>query len=172
MNAHQNPDLRRISVVLLRSSIFTTKNSLWASISAQTRLGVQQALLNAVLAEPVSDIRHKLCDTLAELAVVIFTEVEGVSGPQDWPELLDFIFRCCQSQQSSHKESGLSILTRLAIYLTTVLTPHLGASTREAQELVGIDAASQIRDYLVKGSVRNAVNAPAIDPADGRALRL
>lgn len=45
-----------------------------------------------------------------------------------------------------------------------VLTPHLGASTAEAQENVGIEIARQIRDYLLHGAVVNAVNMPNIDP--------
>lgn len=45
-----------------------------------------------------------------------------------------------------------------------VLTPHLGASTAEAQENVGIEVARQIRDYLLDGAVVNAVNMPNIDP--------
>jgi len=52
----------------------------------------------------------------------------------------------------------------------TTLTPHLGASTVEAQEMVGTDAARQIRGYLTAGAVENAVNAPALDPADLEAL--
>ena len=44
-----------------------------------------------------------------------------------------------------------------------VLTPHLGASTDEAQENVGIEVAEAITDYLVHGAVRNAVNLPNLD---------
>jgi D-3-phosphoglycerate dehydrogenase / 2-oxoglutarate reductase len=44
-----------------------------------------------------------------------------------------------------------------------VLTPHLGASTAEAQEGVGLEIAEQIRAVLLSGEVRNAVNAPSID---------
>lgn len=44
-------------------------------------------------------------------------------------------------------------------------TPHLGASTREAQEEVGYEIAEQISLYLSQGIVRNAVNLPApLDP--------
>lgn len=45
-----------------------------------------------------------------------------------------------------------------------VCTPHLGASTEEAQENVAIAIAQQVVDYLVKGEIRNAVNIPAISP--------
>ena len=44
-----------------------------------------------------------------------------------------------------------------------VLTPHLGASTAEAQESVGIEIAEQIADVLNGGVIRNAVNVPSID---------
>ncbi len=46
-----------------------------------------------------------------------------------------------------------------------VLTPHLGASTAEAQESVGIEIAEQIADVLKGGVIRNAVNMPSIDAA-------
>ena len=49
------------------------------------------------------------------------------------------------------------------------LTPHLGASTAEAQDAVGIEIAEQIADVLNGGVIRNAVNMPTIDAA---ALRL
>ena len=46
-----------------------------------------------------------------------------------------------------------------------IATPHLGASTMEAQENVATAVAEQIVDYLVAGTVRNAVNVPSV-PAD------
>src|SRR5438270_4461462 len=44
-----------------------------------------------------------------------------------------------------------------------IMTPHLGASTDEAQEHVGIEVAEAITDYLLNGAVRNAVNLPNLD---------
>ncbi len=46
-----------------------------------------------------------------------------------------------------------------------IATPHLGASTKEAQENVAVAVAEQVVDYLVAGTVRNAVNVPSV-PAD------
>lgn len=43
------------------------------------------------------------------------------------------------------------------------LTPHLGASTAEAQEKCGIEVAEVIAGYLLTGEVRNAVNLPYLD---------
>ena len=43
-----------------------------------------------------------------------------------------------------------------------ICTPHLGASTSEAQENVASAIAEQVADYLLKGAVRNAVNVPSV----------
>ena len=44
-----------------------------------------------------------------------------------------------------------------------VLTPHLGASTEEAQEKCGLEVAEIITGYLLTGEVRNSVNLPGVD---------
>jgi D-3-phosphoglycerate dehydrogenase / 2-oxoglutarate reductase len=44
-----------------------------------------------------------------------------------------------------------------------VMTPHLGASTHEAQESVGTEIAEQIAEVLAGGTIRNAVNMPSLD---------
>jgi D-3-phosphoglycerate dehydrogenase len=51
-----------------------------------------------------------------------------------------------------------------------VLTPHLGASTVEAQFNVAIDLAEQIRDYMTGGMVRSPVNLPFMRPEIMRSL--
>ena len=47
---------------------------------------------------------------------------------------------------------------RLAKHPKVLALPHLGASTREAQERVGTDIAQQVRDYLKGGVIQSAVN--------------
>jgi D-3-phosphoglycerate dehydrogenase len=47
-----------------------------------------------------------------------------------------------------------------------ILTPHLGASTLEAQENVAIEAAQLIANFLQRGQVANAVNMAAVNPAE------
>ncbi|MDD5261348.1 MAG: phosphoglycerate dehydrogenase [Methylacidiphilales bacterium] len=54
---------------------------------------------------------------------------------------------------------------------TLVMTPHLGASTAEAQESVGIEVAEAIRDLLLTGTIRNAVNMPNVDSKTLELLR-
>ncbi|KAB2698534.1 phosphoglycerate dehydrogenase [Ochrobactrum sp. Kaboul] len=52
-----------------------------------------------------------------------------------------------------------------------VCTPHLGASTSEAQENVALQVAEQMSDYLVKGAVSNAINMPSITAEEAPRLR-
>lgn len=52
-----------------------------------------------------------------------------------------------------------------------ICTPHLGASTEEAQVNVAVAVAEQIVDFLLKGTVRNAVNVPSVSAEILRHLR-
>ena len=51
-----------------------------------------------------------------------------------------------------------------------IATPHIGGSTEEAQEIVGIRIAEQVAEYLKNGVAINAVNMPALSPEQYRAL--
>src|ERR1700676_3603218 len=52
-----------------------------------------------------------------------------------------------------------------------ITTPHVAGSTAEAQEELGTQVAVQIRDYLVEGVIRNAVNLPALSADQYRRVR-
>ncbi len=52
-----------------------------------------------------------------------------------------------------------------------VATPHLGASTSEAQENVALQVAEQMADYLIKGAVTNAINMPSITAEEAPRLK-
>jgi D-3-phosphoglycerate dehydrogenase len=52
-----------------------------------------------------------------------------------------------------------------------VATPHLGASTNEAQENVALQVAEQMSDYLVRGAITNAVNFPSITAEEAPLLK-
>src|SRR5258708_4239074 len=60
-------------------------------------------------------------------------------------------------EQEPPKDSPLLELPQV------VMTPHLAASTQEAQESVGVEVAEQIADVLAGGTIRNAGNMPTID---------
>ncbi|MEQ8395368.1 phosphoglycerate dehydrogenase [Thalassobaculum sp.] len=52
-----------------------------------------------------------------------------------------------------------------------VCTPHLGASTSEAQEKVALQVAEQMSDYLLTGAVSNAVNVPSVTAEEAPILK-
>src|SRR3989475_8223415 len=52
-----------------------------------------------------------------------------------------------------------------------IVTPHLGASTTEAQEGVAFTVAEQVRDFLLTGALRGAVNVPALGAKELNALQ-
>jgi D-3-phosphoglycerate dehydrogenase len=68
------------------------------------------------------------------------------------------------SQEPPPKDHPLLALPQV------VMTPHLGASTGEAQLNVAISIAEQVRDFLLHGSVSNAVNMPALSPEQAAVL--
>ena len=51
---------------------------------------------------------------------------------------------------------------RLAAHPNVIATPHIAGSTEEAQEIIGIRIAEQVRDFLLQGVPRNAVNMPSV----------
>ena len=59
----------------------------------------------------------------------------------------------------------------LATLPQVIGTPHIAASTEEAQELVGLETAMTVRDFLRDGTVRNAVNFPSLPDDELQRLR-
>ena len=60
---------------------------------------------------------------------------------------------------------------RLQMLPQVVATPHIAASTREGQELVGVETAAALRDFLRDGIIRNAVNFPSVSAEEFSRLR-
>jgi D-3-phosphoglycerate dehydrogenase len=52
-----------------------------------------------------------------------------------------------------------------------VASPHIAASTKEGQELVGVETATALRDFLKTGVIRNAVNFPSVAPEEFQRLQ-
>ena len=52
----------------------------------------------------------------------------------------------------------------LVAHPKVICTPHLGASTDQAQINVSVAVAEQVRDYLLDGVVRNSINVPSVSP--------
>ena len=74
--------------------------------------------------------------------------------------------------------AGLDVFTkeptidqRLQMLPQVIATPHIAASTREGQELVGVETAAALRDFLKDGVIRNAVNFPSVPPEEYKKLQ-
>jgi D-3-phosphoglycerate dehydrogenase len=74
--------------------------------------------------------------------------------------------------------AGLDVFTkeptvdhRLQMLPQVVATPHIAASTREGQELVGVETAAALRDFLKDGLIRNAVNFPSVSAEEYKKLQ-
>ena len=52
-----------------------------------------------------------------------------------------------------------------------ILTPHVGGSTFEAQEAVGVQIAQQVKEYLKHGVIQNAVNVPSVSAEEYAAMQ-
>jgi D-3-phosphoglycerate dehydrogenase / 2-oxoglutarate reductase len=62
------------------------------------------------------------------------------------------------------KKEGSVFDNELCELDNVILTPHLGASTEDAQVKVAVDIANQFVDYIKNGVIKNAVNVPTADP--------
>ncbi len=60
---------------------------------------------------------------------------------------------------------------RLQMLPQVIATPHIAASTREGQELVGEETAQALRDFLKDGLIRNAVNFPSVSAEEFKRLQ-
>jgi D-3-phosphoglycerate dehydrogenase len=60
---------------------------------------------------------------------------------------------------------------RLQMLPQVIATPHIAASTREGQELVGVETAAALRDFLKDGIIRNAVNFPSVSTEEFKRLQ-
>ncbi|MEW5758576.1 MAG: phosphoglycerate dehydrogenase [Candidatus Omnitrophota bacterium] len=63
------------------------------------------------------------------------------------------------------EQEPLSADSPLRKFENVILTPHIGASTEEAQLNVALEVAESVRDALLGRSIRNAANYPSVDPA-------
>ena len=123
--------------------------------------------------------------------VPITDETRGMIGPEQFAKMKDGVklINCARGgiidEQAiveavrSGKVAGAAFdvftaeppANRELVELDQVLcTPHLGASTEEAQLNVALEAVEIIADALLRGRIRNALNVPAMDPAEAEVL--
>ncbi|MBI5639773.1 MAG: phosphoglycerate dehydrogenase [Nitrospirae bacterium] len=108
-------------------------------------------------------INAKTIQTMKDGVRIINCARGGIINEQDLYEALKSGKVACAALDVFEKEPPEN--SPLLTLDNVICTPHLGASTEEAQENVALAVAEQIADYLVQGTIRNAVNFPSI-PSD------
>src|SRR5690348_13534166 len=99
----------------------------------------------------VNCARGELIDDAALLAALTSGQVAGAA--------LDVF------TQEPPKESALLSAPNV------IATPHIAGSTNEAQELVGVQIALQVKEYLTRGVIQNAVNVPSLSDQEYREMQ-
>eukprot|EP01091_Cochliopodium_minus_P017432 TRINITY_DN6828_c0_g1_i1.p1 TRINITY_DN6828_c0_g1~~TRINITY_DN6828_c0_g1_i1.p1 ORF type:complete len:1109 (-),score=350.97 TRINITY_DN6828_c0_g1_i1:38-3364(-) len=112
----QEDHIKDMAAVLIRR-IITQDESLWKVLDNNTRTIVKGQLIEAIKSITAMKTRRKLCDTVSEVAMVIFAEKQEPA--KEWPELVQFLFDCAKS--SSHKDVALTIFTQMALFLKEVV---------------------------------------------------
>jgi D-3-phosphoglycerate dehydrogenase len=134
--------LRRADFITLHTPLTDkTRNIINAETLAQTKKGVR--LINCA--------RGELVDEMALIDALKSGHVAGAAFD---------VFREEPATQSP-----------LFAAPNVVCTPHLGASTMEAQENVALQVAEQMSDYLLRGAITNAVNFPSISAEEAPKLK-
>jgi D-3-phosphoglycerate dehydrogenase / 2-oxoglutarate reductase len=134
--------LARADIVTLHAPVTPqTRNILSAENLAKTRLGV--LIINAARSELVDEraLRALLDEGRVAGAALDVAETESPPG------------------------------NPLVGHPNVICTPHLGASTKEAQENVALQIAEQMSDYLTRDAISNAVNFPSVTAEEAPKLK-
>ncbi|HEU5367292.1 MAG TPA: NAD(P)-dependent oxidoreductase, partial [Ktedonobacterales bacterium] len=156
-----SPDLARslgvellsLDEVLAQADFITIHSSLTAS--TRGLIGERELALVKPHARIVNCARGGIIDEAALLAALKEDRLAGAA--------LDVF--------SSEPPGNDPLLTELLAHPRVVVTPHLGASTEEAQVMVALDVAEQVVSVLKGGPARGAVNAPLILPETLQAIQ-
>ncbi|KAI8140976.1 armadillo-type protein [Fennellomyces sp. T-0311] len=148
--------LRSHCSVLLRRLAFKSYTAptdpdarLWDMVQENTRSQVKQLLLIALANESDQGTRHKVADTIAEVAR------SDLEGNVKWEALLKALFECSQAPSAAHRESAFRIFASVPELISdqhtdTLKTVFLGSLTDAESQAVRLEAMKAAAAYIVK----------------------
>lgn len=110
---HPQIQIRHLAGIILRMKAV----SLWAKMDAEAQKLMKDSLLQALVREPQKPVRNGIADVVGIVA--------RITVPSNaWPELLDFLFQCTNSQNVEHREVGMKLFDSLTDNIGDILRPH------------------------------------------------
>ena len=116
-------EARSLAAILVRRA-YVRGDGAFTKLQPQTQAAVKTELTAALTGEQTPSIRKKVCDTVADLAVLLLGPEDNPSGTTAWPELFGFLFQCVTGADNL-KEVALNIFAQIATYKVETLSPYL-----------------------------------------------
>ncbi|KAL6545742.1 hypothetical protein OROGR_009616 [Orobanche gracilis] len=141
----KTPNVRQLAAVLLRKKI----TGHWAKLSPQLRQLVKQSLTESIIVEHSPPVRRASAHVVSIIAKYAVPAGE-------WPDLLPFLFQCCQSTQEEHREVALILFSSLTETIGNSFQPYfmdlqsllLKCLQDEASNRVRIAALKAVGSFL------------------------
>jgi len=116
LKSSDSESIRSFCAIQLRKNLsaYSEKSftNLWESLNAESQALVKQALFSALETEAKSNIRHQICDAIAEIGGSLIED----ATQNRWPELIGLIWQLLGANRNELIESGLKILATLFTY--------------------------------------------------------
>ncbi|PVU92036.1 hypothetical protein BB559_003865 [Furculomyces boomerangus] len=107
--------IRQLAAVELRKRI----PKFWPELDEQVRVSIREHLLKQILSEQDKLTRHGLARVISAIAKIDIPK-------NSWPNLLEFLYTCCNSQTVSHREIGVFVLDSLLESVSDSVIAHFG----------------------------------------------
>ncbi|KAJ1889126.1 hypothetical protein LPJ66_008201, partial [Kickxella alabastrina] len=111
---HEQPHIRQLAAVEMRKRIPVY----WSTFDADTQQQMRDAILQMIIAETNNLARHSLARVISSIAELDIPN-------QRWGDLIQFLYKCCQSPTAAHREIGIYVLDSLFETIADTLSEHM-----------------------------------------------
>ncbi|KAJ2682742.1 hypothetical protein H4R19_007086, partial [Coemansia spiralis] len=147
----QQWEVRQLAAIELRKRV----GRFWTSIDDATQQQMRDAILQAIVAESNDLARHGLARVISSIAKCDIPN-------QKWGDLIQFLYKCCQSAQAAHREIGIYVLDSLFETVADVLETHMkqlfelfsvlvGDSESRVVQVTTVEALGKLAEFVEPG---------------------